>query len=524
MRSSISSGLIWLVSSVIVAVSANEALATITPCPLCPLSVAPAVVTVTSQYQPISAYVPSKTCTAEGNKTACATVPSLVHEYQYVSTVIPCLEEKSSCTITKTDQIVPLQYRSTVITAEVPCKTPANFSTCTPETDVHTRITNIYAPFNKLGPMGSTGYGGSGLCKDCGPDADGNGFQDVDVVDCTDGQCATHTQTWVSRKPSTTEATEPISFATQCTTTGAHTIPITTTYQPSDTMYDPATTTVYYTTTITDAPTYIDVTTTITLSLTETICLYDTVISGFTIPPTSPAIGPASAPASSTGNPTSLPSPQLETNAYPTYPTPTPNSNVPSVGDKCDYAGCFDSTNNVFFPTFNMADSSGKMTIRMCIDNCQALGKPYSGLYRTDCYCGYSIEHATEHARSDCAASCPGNHTETCGGGDQVNGLYLLDIYDCSAPSPTETSGSEISSSTPEPSSDPDPEPEKRNINADIQTSRPHPHAINARQGAPQKLRRGGMVKAVQGHKVVGGANSQKRDLGLKKNSLLDRA
>jgi hypothetical protein len=287
MRSSVASSL-WAVFGLSAAAYAYDALATISPCPDCPKSIAPTPITITSQFQPVSTCTPQKTCTEK----KCHLEPSC-STYDWVSTTVPCLGGATSTLITKTDQIVELSHVSTVLTSYAPCATTGpswngtipkyRNESCT-STTYQTMIIDESAPFDECGPLALGNWEGSGLCKKCAPDADTKS-QVVHVNKCLDGQCSTYAETWVSKKATATAASSecptPVVTSTFCSTNGVHTIPITKTFTPTGGAYsEPVTTTVSYTTTVTDAPKTIECTTTVTLTFTSTECPVQTVVSG----------------------------------------------------------------------------------------------------------------------------------------------------------------------------------------------------------------------------------------------------
>lgn len=255
-------------------VYANAALATITPCPNCPKSISPAPITVTSQFQPVSTCTPQKTCT----KTTCHLEPSC-STYDWVSTTVPCLGGATSTLITKTDQIVELSHVSTVLTSYAPCATKApswngtipryQNETCT-STTYQTMIVDISAPYDECGPLALGNWGGSGLCKECVPNADTKS-QVVHVSKCLDGQCSTYAETWVSKKPTATASSEskaPFSSSYSCSK-GINTIPVTATFSPSgDSAYTAPVTSTFAITTSVASPQVVNVQTTVTVTFT----------------------------------------------------------------------------------------------------------------------------------------------------------------------------------------------------------------------------------------------------------------
>lgn len=181
--------------------------------------------------------------------TSGATIIPSCSNYDFVSTVIPCLGGSSSTTVTKTNQIVTLAHISTVITSLVPCPTAApkwgqngtaSASACT-STQLTTMISDASCPYNEIGPLGIPGYTGSGLCSICAEDANGSKSQPANIVKCLDGKCSTYVETWVSTKPASTSPSSPststsaaqFSSSTYCPSQGIYTIPVTTVCTPS---------------------------------------------------------------------------------------------------------------------------------------------------------------------------------------------------------------------------------------------------------------------------------------------------
>lgn len=181
----------------------KTALTTLTPCPPAPSSIAPHPITVTSQYQPVSTCEVTSVCTKHG----CSSSYSY-RTYSYVSTVIPCADS-SSTTVTKTDQTVTVSRSTTTITNTQAITSTVRRGwrkpiTTTTTLSTHTTVVKEWsAPFQNLGPLAISGYGGSGLCKSCeGPH--GEKQQIVGVVECSnaDGDhpstmCQGAVETWI---------------------------------------------------------------------------------------------------------------------------------------------------------------------------------------------------------------------------------------------------------------------------------------------------------------------------------------
>ena len=193
-------------------------LATVTPCPDCPSAIAPSPITVHSQYQTVSACKPSTTTvfttSSALNQTrigsAISTVPSCTPSV-FVSTTIPAYSNgvQTSTLVTETEQPVTFNYLHTVKTravvarAETTCTTTSTTtSTVTTTTTTLTLSTTIavksYCDYASIGPLAIPGYEGSGLCTDCGPDANGVLTQKFTVVSCENKKCTTFNETWLA--------------------------------------------------------------------------------------------------------------------------------------------------------------------------------------------------------------------------------------------------------------------------------------------------------------------------------------
>ena len=160
-------------------------LATLTPCPSCPSNVQHPPITITEQLQTVSTCAPTSTCF----KRKCHTKYPC-NDYQWVSTVIPCDFSKgtgSSCTVTKTEDVVPVSKHRTTLTSYTsasktwdqwgysasPSKSHRHQGHST--TSAYATLTPVYgiiekdysAAFSALGPLAIPGYGGSGLCDTC---------------------------------------------------------------------------------------------------------------------------------------------------------------------------------------------------------------------------------------------------------------------------------------------------------------------------------------------------------------------
>jgi hypothetical protein len=240
--------------------SSTSYLATITPCPWCPSSVAPAVQNITQQLQTVSTCSEAVSACYKGKCHTSYPYSS----WQWVSTTIPCsfnnfdknatTQTGSTCLVTKTEACVPVsEYTTTVTSYTLTTWTTTTYATITPSaawgapssgawgahssgassasyTTVAEVIEVIASPvpvyeyiekdycaiFSGLGPLAMLDhYDGSGLCTTCG--VKGVGLtQAVSATECHTGygftstSCATYVETWISRPapPATVTATE----------------------------------------------------------------------------------------------------------------------------------------------------------------------------------------------------------------------------------------------------------------------------------------------------------------------------
>ena len=189
---------LWLLGDRVLAHARLEKtpLATVTPCPAAPASIAPPPITVTSQYQAVS------TCEA---RTAClkrkCTTRYSYQTYDYVSTIIPCLD--SSTTVTRTEQSVLISRSSTTITHKqvITRVVRHGHRITTTATAYATVVKEWSALYKDVGPLAIPDYGGSGLCHSCqGPH--GEERQGLEVVECVSRLrmptlCSQGTEVWV---------------------------------------------------------------------------------------------------------------------------------------------------------------------------------------------------------------------------------------------------------------------------------------------------------------------------------------
>jgi hypothetical protein len=269
-----------VVSGLTAAVSATGPLATVVPCGSCPKDVSPAPITVTSQYQPVQTCTPEEKCTTKKGKKHCKIVPNC-STYDFVSTYIPCDGGASTTLVTKTDQVVRVAHVSTVLTSYLPCPTPTmapswngtiptyKNESCT-STKYQTMVVDSSCPFNEIGPIALPPYDGSGLCKKCAEDKNGDKSQGVEVIKCLDGVCTAYTETWVSTKaqPATSASEASFSSQTYCPSAGTYTIPVTTTCSPSGPEYTKPVTKTFSITTSVNEPKTIEITKTVYITFT----------------------------------------------------------------------------------------------------------------------------------------------------------------------------------------------------------------------------------------------------------------
>ncbi|EME84651.1 uncharacterized protein MYCFIDRAFT_173600 [Pseudocercospora fijiensis CIRAD86] len=194
-------------------VAAASGLATVTPCPDCGPSIAPRPISVTAQYQTVSTCVPSTT-TVTFPKTkhhtttlesAVKTIPSCT-SYAWVSTEIPWYMNgtATSTLVTTTNQPVTfnsLHYTEThTTTITLPSYDHGNRTNHTSTLKVSETTIDIkdFCDYKSIGPIGIPGYGGSGLCKDCGPDSKRALTQRFTVISCANRHCTTFNETRIA--------------------------------------------------------------------------------------------------------------------------------------------------------------------------------------------------------------------------------------------------------------------------------------------------------------------------------------
>ncbi|USW54829.1 hypothetical protein Slin15195_G081480 [Septoria linicola] len=221
-----------------------KTLATVTPCPECGSSIAPAPITITAQYQTVSTCKPSTTTVVfpytkrytTGTTSKIETTPSC-SPYAWVSTTIPVYDNstKTSTVVTSTAQPVTFnsvhytEAHTTTITLPAPYygSNGTHQNATHPKTTTEVSYTTIdvkkYCKYNSLGPIAIPYYEGSGLCTDCGPDSKSALTQRLTVISCSNKHCTTFNETWVSSPKTYSASGKP------------HTMTTTNTYCPTAT-------------------------------------------------------------------------------------------------------------------------------------------------------------------------------------------------------------------------------------------------------------------------------------------------
>ncbi|EKD13640.1 hypothetical protein MBM_08358 [Drepanopeziza brunnea f. sp. 'multigermtubi' MB_m1] len=295
-------------------------LATVYPCSSCPSSIAPAAITVTSQYQTVS------TCTPHTVPNTVSGTPEVEPDctpYAWLSTVIRNpggsangdMGGSQLSTITRTEQVVQVSYTSTVLTSEYPCATTTpsyrrksyEDTTSCASTKSTTMVVDVSCPFKEIGPLAIEGYPGSGLCTTCAEDKNGVMSQIVTATKCLDESCSTYLETWVLAKPTTTTSVSSALFSssTFCPTSGTYTIPVTATWTPSGPVFTQLATERFEITTAVPITGIIQVATIIEVTFTGTpaaTACRSTIVSGITKSPVACPTGVASTSPSYTNS------------------------------------------------------------------------------------------------------------------------------------------------------------------------------------------------------------------------------
>lgn len=197
----------WWLFAAVAAVASEplpKPLDTILPCTDAPTRLAPAPITVTSQYQQVS------TCTASSTtceRRRCRTKFDY-STFAYVSTIIPCpYGTENLSTVTATEQTV-IVSRSTVTSTQTRVTpivvTRRGKATTTSKTTISytTLIKEWNAIYKDLGPWAILGYRGSGLCRNQCTSAHGEKIQVLKAIECKNGQnqptvCSQWPETWI---------------------------------------------------------------------------------------------------------------------------------------------------------------------------------------------------------------------------------------------------------------------------------------------------------------------------------------
>ncbi|EME38648.1 hypothetical protein DOTSEDRAFT_28876 [Dothistroma septosporum NZE10] len=220
--------------------SAAHKLGTVIPCPKCAHPIAPKPITVTAQYQTVSTCTPSPTTissthtsgTTTLTTTVVKTVPSC-STYAWVSTRIPTHSNTvtAKTLVTTTNQPVTfgsshyVETHTTTITAPY-YRHPGHHRNITSHRNAtrnHTTTTTTHkttfdvrswCDYDSIGPIAIPGYGGSGLCTDCGPDANSAITQRFTVASCSDKVCTTFNETWIASPATYTSSGKTYSTTT----------------------------------------------------------------------------------------------------------------------------------------------------------------------------------------------------------------------------------------------------------------------------------------------------------------------
>jgi glucan endo-1,3-alpha-glucosidase len=132
-------------------------------------------------------------------------------------------------------------------------------------------------------------------------------------------------------------------------------------------------------------------------------------------------------PSTNTTTPTPTPSPSNTTTA------PVPSSTTPTE-ETSEWArlGCaVDSFDRILTGFSNLAYVG--LTVDKCLAECESKGFIYGGVQGgTECFCGAKPSRAYQYNPNNCDVPCPGDNTETCGGGWGLELFQLVsDLPDC---------------------------------------------------------------------------------------------
>jgi len=133
-------------------------------------------------------------------------------------------------------------------------------------------------------------------------------------------------------------------------------------------------------------------------------------------------------PSTNTTTPSPSASPSASASTTTTAPVPT------STDETSEWArlGCaVDSFDRILTGWSNLAYPG--LSVDKCLAECEAKGFIYGGVQGgTECFCGAKPSRAYQYNPNNCDVPCPGDNTETCGGGWGLE-LYQLvsDLPDC---------------------------------------------------------------------------------------------
>lgn len=427
-------------------------------------------------------------------------------------------------------------------------------------------VVDYVASFFNIGPIGIPGYAGSGLCTECGPDAEGRLTQVVNVTSCVNSVCRKYVETWVAA-PATSQIVEAVQAFTSsffAQETGAQTVTlapavVSTAYVTAPTtivvgagVVEAPTNGVYtftvggqspgvqhpdgqlqnvVTATVTNAPAMLTlapathvyhepgvyvmviiqaITININIRIAPTIVIINTTLRPtfeIGINPTATATVTDSVTVTTTATATTT---QTATETVTNTPaqTPQPVAGTVAVADRLwEYEGCFGS---VSAGESVLVASSATMTIETCLTACPEF--TFAALSGQNCYCSNS-SGSGGNVEGSCNTPCPGNPAQSCGGTADITrkrqaGVNFFSFYENLGPDPDATPTS-TTPPNPDPSSDPDPTPVVKARQA---------HALE-RSAAKNKIRRAGILRSPkhEAEKV----QARKRDFGIKEKRLL---
>ncbi|KAK8119038.1 uncharacterized protein PG998_003664 [Apiospora kogelbergensis] len=86
----------------------------------------------------------------------------------------------------------------------------------------------------------------------------------------------------------------------------------------------------------------------------------------------------------------------------------------PAILNGYTLLGCFASGSG--YPTWTSSADFATMDNEACVASCAGLGRKYSGVYATTCYCADNLGDASAVDNAQCDRACPGNPNQRCGG------------------------------------------------------------------------------------------------------------